>query len=258
MPKWTQADLSKLLEKMRSAVVVKVRALREFVGGVPAEDSRLEGFIEFQMGIVPQRKDGAPTNPAFIECLQRLKKDEIGERNVTPEGGEVEERKVYGVNVIRKSAAGHFILEHQIKAVLKQAASRKGLFMAKKGSKGDLAEFGTVLAVGESLQVKDRPWEIYLRKDGKPITTRFRTMRGHVASPSGSKSIQYEAECAPEGTEFSFELSWPPKKLKENDVVDIVAVATAIGFGSCLSKGYGKFEVLSMETVRTAEKEEKE
>lgn len=248
LKRYTQADLDQILGRIRSKATFKIRFLLPLLGTQPATDKGLEAYIEHHLGIDPLRDNitGKPTNSDFNNTFERIKNEEIGERDLTPEAGEVEEKKVYGINVVRKSAAGPFLLAHMVKAALKQAASRCGFFEKKKGSKGDMAEIGEVVAEGESLQAKDRPWEIYLRKDGKPAKTYFETERGTVSTPSGKKSIQYEAEHVEEGATAEFSFHWPARKLTEEDMAQVAALVTAAALGGARSLSHGKFEVLSL------------
>lgn len=240
---WSNEQLMEILESFRTKVVVKLRLLRPSVGGQPAGDKGLEAFIEHHLNLDPRRgADKKPTNPEFLAAFERIKHEELGEKDTTPETGEVEEKRVYGVNVVRKDERGPYLLEHQVKAMLKQAASRIGIFSAKLGSKGDLAELGTVVACGDSLQDPKEPWKLYWRKDGAPAATSFDTMRGSVSTAQGRKSIQYEAERVMAGGEVEFELRWPPQKLLREDVVKVFAATLAIGLGSALSLGNGRFE----------------
>lgn len=254
LKRYTQADLDQLLGRIRSKAVFVIRFLLPLLGTQPATDAGLTSYIKFHLHIDPQPDaDGKPTNPEFIATFNRIKTEEIGERDVTPEGGEVEEKKVYGINVVRQSKLGPYLLAHQVKAALKQSASRAGFFEKKKGSKGDMAETGEVFAEGESLQDKARPWEIYLRKNGGPAKTYFDTERGSVNTPQGKKSIQYEAEHVEEGTEASFSFHWPARKLTEADMATVAAVATAAALGGARSLSHGKFEVVSL-TIEAPDK----
>lgn len=244
---WSNQDLRKLLEKYRCVLLCTLMFRRECVGGQPATEKGLEAFVQHVFKIDPMRLDGdkknPPTNPEFIAAVERVR-GEIGERDLTPAQGEVEEKKVYGVNVVRQSPLGPFLLEHQIKAALKQSASRLGMFQRMPGSKGDLAELGTVMARGDSLQNPDRPWELYIRKDGRPAKTEFTTLRGSVQTPKGKKSIQYEAEAVEEGATVSFELRWPPDKLTRSHMAEVVAALMVLGIGSARSLGYGQVDVV--------------
>lgn len=247
--KYTQADLDKLLDKSRDSAVVHCRLLRELVGGQPATDKGLEAFIEHHLDINPQRDTSkTPTNPEFIAAFERIKKEELGKKDAAPPEGELEEEKVYGVNNIRSTEHGIYIAAHQIKACIKCAASRLGLFSKSYvGSKGDVVEMGTVMANGQSLLDPARPWEVYLLKNGRGITTRrWTTLRGTVNTPQGKKSIQYDAEVADEGSEFEFKFLWGDFKFTREMFVKAIAATTAIGLGSALSLGYGKFEVIEM------------
>jgi len=256
LKRYTQADLDQLLGRIRSKAIFVIRFLLPLLGTQPATDRGLESYIQYHLGIDPQRgTDDKPTNPEFIATVNRIKTEEIGERDVTPEGGEVEEKKVYGINVVRKSALGPFLLAHMVKAALKQSASRAGFFEKKKGSKGDMAETGEVFAEGASLLNKARPWEIYLCKNGGPAKTYFETERGSVNTPQGKKSIQYEAEHVEEGAEASFSFHWPARKLTEADMATVAAVATAAALGGARSLSHGKYEMVSL-TIESPEKAE--
>lgn len=238
---YTQRDLDKLLEKRRARAVVRCRTLRSIAGGQPASDKGLKAFVEHHLGLEPGSKE-------FEEAAQRIKHEEIGEKETTPEGGELETQEVYQVNCLRSSERGSFVLEHQIKALIKQACSRLDLFVKKRGSKGDVAELGTVRAHGVSLQDPDRPWEIYLRdKNGEPAGTAWAAICGSVSTPKGKKSIMHHTEISEESAEFEFEFLWKSSKLGKNDFLMVMAAATQIGLGSCQSLGYGKFEVVEME-----------
>jgi len=242
---YTQDDLDALMEKTRAKAIVECEFLRECAGGVPAGEKGLAAFVEHHLGLVPD-------TPDFEDAIKRIEKEEIGERETTEEGGEVDTASVYQVNIIRHSEHGAYLADHQIKALLKQSASRMGIFSAKGkiGSKGDLAEMGTVLAYGDSLQDPTRPWEIHLRNGDGAASTRYQEISGSVNSPKGKKSILHHTEVAAEGSRFSFALLWPETKLKSDDLVATIAAATQIGLGSCLSLGYGRFRVNNLEIIK--------
>lgn len=238
---YSQGDMDAILGKRRARARIRCRAIRPIAGGQPAGDKGLRSFVEHHLGLEPGSKD-------FEDAVKRISEEEIGEVDVTAEGGEVETKEVYQVNCIRKSKIGPFLLEHQVKAMLKQAASRMGIFKKKIGSKGDLAEMGTVRAAGASLMDPKRPWEIYLLAGSKkPAATHWEKISGSVNTPKGKKSIMHHTEVTQEGAEFEFEVDWMPTKLKKADFLALVAAATQIGIGSCQSLGYGKWEVVEMD-----------
>ena len=238
----TQADLDLMLQPYLGLATVHARLERETAGGQPAGENGLKAFVEHHLHLTPD-------TPEFDQALWRIMHEEIGEKETTPEGGEVETAEVYQVNVIRKTEHGPYVLEHMIKALLKQAASRMGLFQAKGkvGSKGDMSELGIVRAVGESLRDPARPWEIYLRKNGGPVPTRYQTISGSVGTPKGKKSIQHETEVTEEKAELRFSFQWYDKRLTSEDIALIFAAASHIGLGSCLALGYGRLEILDLQ-----------
>jgi hypothetical protein len=240
--KYTAKQLNNLLEARRGRAVVHCKFVRPHAGGIPADEKGVCGFVEHHLKLVPETKE-------FKEAVKRIMEEEIGSSNTTPEEGELEDEHVYQLNVIRRNGHGPYLLEHMIKAAMKVAASKLGIFQAKRGSKGDMAEVGTVLAYGKSLQNPQRPWEIYLHKKGKPVKTHYQKIQGSVNTPKGRKSVQHHTEITEEGVEFSFEFRWMENKLKASDIPKILATARVVGIGSCRSLGYGEFEVLSLEVA---------
>ena len=185
-------DLGELLEKKRGQAIVRCRMLKPFVGGIAAGPEGISRFVQHQVGIPED-------SPEHDKAVKRIIAEEIGSRDITPEGGELKDQKVYGINVIRKSEHGYFGLGHMIVACLKVSASKLGLFVSKKGSKGDMAEMGTALAYGASLRNPEKPWEIYLvDKDGNPLAAEFHKISGTVSTPSGRKSIVHHSEVIPD------------------------------------------------------------
>ena len=243
MSKYTQKDLDKRFESKRGSLVAKCRFLTPFCGGQPADEKGLRAFIVHHLGL---QED----TPEFDKAFARINDEEIGERDLTPGEGEIKEEEVYAINVIRQDDVGPYLMAHQIQALLKQAASRLDLYTAKKGSKGDMAEMGSVFAHGESNQSDDRR-KVYLRNGEGKAETYFEIERGCVTSSQGRKSIMTHVEHAPIGTHFEFEFRWLPRKnnVSEDVMVTVMGGATAVGLGSVLSLGHGSFEVLEMEVV---------
>ena len=190
-----------------------------------------------------------PNTSEFNSCLERIKTAEAG-INTTPPEGEVEEESSYSVSIIRRHNDWRWIAEHQIKALLKQAASRVGIFVAKKGSKGDIAEMTAIKASGASVCDPEAWWKIGLydlsEAEEKPATSEFICTKGQVSGASGKRSIVTYAECVRNGY-LSFDICWPPNKIKEKEMITILAAASQIGLGSELSLGNGKFEIVSAE-----------
>ena len=239
---YDQATLTDMLNEKRAKAHVICRMLRPLAGGQPADEKGLKAFVQHHLKLLPG-------TPEFDEAVKRIQIEEIGTKETTPENGEVETAKTYAVNVIRRSEKGPFILDHMVKAMLKQSASRLGLFATKGkvGSKGDMAELGTIVACGESLQAQDRPWEIYLRVNGGPAVTEYHKISGSVGTPKGRMSIQHHTEVALPPATFEFNLFWPAKKLTGEDMALIMAAATQIGIGSVKSLDYARFEIVDLD-----------
>lgn len=244
---YTGAEVKDLLEQRRSSAIVECRVNYGLVGGLPATGAGLEAFVKHHLKLDPDSK-------AFTEAVQRIAHEEVGERETTPEGGEVPTSEVYAVNNIRyHRGIGPYIMGHQVIALLKQSASRLGIYSQRKGpggmgSRGDIAEFGSVLAAGVSLQEPDRPWNIHLRNSngGGRAVTEWHKLSGTVNTSQGKKAIMHHSEVALAGTLYSWEFRWPGERLDGQDIALIVAGAAEIGQGSCLSLGYGEFEILKL------------
>jgi len=241
---YTHEDLVAILNEARSSMHLHIEFERVLAGSQPADDKGLTDFIKHQLGINPD------TNPReFNECLARIRNEEIKETDITPAHGEVHEEKVYGVIVFRRSDHGPFILDHQIKALLKAACTRMGVFEKPKGSKGDIVEMSAIVATGASLRNPARPWEVYITDaEGKPATTHFEIVRGTITGASGQKlSIVHHTEFAPEGSHLDFIVKWAHRKFTADLWPKVIAAAMQIGLGAIKNRQYGRFRVLKME-----------
>ncbi len=230
------ADLRKRYDNFTAKCIADCSFSTELVGGVPGNREGVTAFVKHHLKLEGE---------AAEEAIARIMREEIGERAVPSETGELQEKLSYGINVIRRDENGPFLGAHMAKACLKNAASRLAIFQQKRGSKGDLSEMGQLLAAGISALPHASPYNIYLRTpDGsKPCQTAFDTLRGRVQSPQGSKSIVNDVETAPVGTRFSFQFQFLPTKVTRDDIADIFASAMIIGLGSAKSFERGKFSI---------------
>lgn len=234
-------DLRKRYEDLTVSVIAQCTFATESVGGQPAGPEGVRAFAQHHLELKGKELD---------EAVARILKEEIGERDITPEGGELKEKLTYGINVIRRDAIGPWLGSWMPKACLKAAASRLGYFTGIRGLKGDMAEFGSVQAVGLSLRDETHPERIYLVDAEKniPVTTYFKRFPGRVSGPSGSKSIIHDSECVPPGTRFAFEYRFKGDRFTkpQEQVADIFAVAMIIGLGSVKAVDCGKFSINSL------------
>jgi hypothetical protein len=242
-------QLRKRYEDKTQLAIVSCVLSSELVGGMSATRAGVEVFVKHHMKLEGE---------AAEKEVSRIMSEEIGERDVAPEEGELREKRLYGINVLRRSEHGPWLKDHMFKAALKAAASRIGIFEKKKGSKGDVAELGEVKAWGVSLVEADHPERVYLRtKDGKkPAPTYFDEKKGRVTSPQGSKSIVTQSECVAPGAVFEFAVRFGDKKLSKPDVLDMFAMAMTIGLGSAKAFECGKFRITNLE-YQDVEKEAK-
>lgn len=242
---FTLSDLRKRYDSFTARCVADCSFSTELVGGVPGNREGVEAFVRHHLKLEGQDAEDA---------VARIMRDEIGEKAVPSETGELQEKLSYGINVIRRDTYGPYLGAHMAKACLKNAASRLAIFTQKRGAKGDMSEMGSLLAAGVSALPGTSPYNIYLRTpDGSaPCETQFDTLRGRVQSPQGSKSIVNDVETAPVGTRFSFQFQYMPSKITKEDIVDVFASAMVIGLGSAKSFERGKFSInkLTFEAAR--------
>jgi hypothetical protein len=234
----SQFDLTSLQSKyqdMTGEATAFCKLRTTLVGGMPATETGIQAFIRHYLKL-----DGEDAAIA----LSRLTKQEIGKRDIAPPEAELLELSDYNICVIRRSEFGPWLGDWMIKACLKAAASRVGLYVAKKGTKGDIAEMGSVMALGTSLADADNPQQVHLvDASDNPAQTSFQEFRGRISTPQGSLNIVNHKEVAPAGTRFAFAFRWYNGKIKENDIANIFAAAMNIGLGSAKSFENGKFSV---------------
>lgn len=256
-------NLLKHYEEMTSSVRCLCTAVTEIVGGQPADDKGLEQFVRYHLKLVDQVD--------VAHAIDRIRNTEV--KDVTPDEGEVHEEKIYCVKALRHDIFGPYLGDWMIKACIKQAASRTGLFTRQRGSKGNFAEAGRVLAVGHSWRGSaadtgdwdaqqrlihfyagdevDEVGEVEPNDANAPIplpskiTSQlyWKEFRGRVNGPSGAVSILHHSECVPAGAKFSFEFRFVRGKLSQSEMEDVLAMMTNMGIGSARSLERGKFRI---------------
>lgn len=234
--RFTYEDLEKRYSEMTASVTCLCQAVTPFVGGVTASPAGVQAFIRHHLHI----EDPAEAQKAY----DRICKEEIGQRDIAPETGELKEQLTYGINVIRRTERGPYLGNWMIHANIKTAMSRLHMFSEMKGTKGNVAEGGIVTPSGIS-RMDDRPDCVYLMEaEGKPVQTYFEEFKGRVSSPKGSVSVIHHSECVPPGTLFEYEFRFLRGKLTDNDIQDCMALSMIVGIGSVKSLGNGKFRIL--------------
>lgn len=251
MPQFTY-DTDELKEMLDAKMAmskarVKLRFISEYVGGQPASEDGVRAFAEHHLHLTGQSLDDA---------VKRILGEEVQQKS----GGtdEVDEKESYGLNVIRRTADGHaYVGTWQVRAMLKAAASRLGIFAKKVGSKGDMSEGMIVAPDGDSELGTHQ--QIVLVKDGAPLAERtYRKFMGSVGTAKGRMSIVHDSEVAPVGSEISVRVEWPSAKISADDMATIWALGQRVGLGSVKALESGRFEIVSMEIIEPekAKKEE--
>ena len=231
-------------ERMATANVV-LSFTTDYAGGQPADEKAVRAFAEHHLGLAGQELEDA---------TKRILREEVGEKDTTGTDAkgnpnEVDERESYGLCVVRRNGCGWcWVGTWQVRAMLKQAASRLGLFAAKGkvGSKGDLSEAMLIRAAGPSdMQQCDA---IGVVVDRRPYSGRkYQKFMGSVQTPQGRKSIVCDHEMLPIGAELHFTVQWPSGRIKADDMARIFALSRRIGLGSVKAMERGRFAVKLLE-----------
>jgi len=231
-------ELNMIYQDTTTQVVVECEFTTEMVGGQPAGDKELEAFCIHHLK-VPENELKA--------AMARIKDEELGEKDsVQAPLDEIKERESYGVNVIRRDENGPWIGTWMVKAMMKAAASRQGIFMKKRGSKGDMAEMSRILGHGKSKKSEARDRIHLYMPDGKPVETSFKEFMGSVGTPQGRTSIKHHSEIVMPGVRFSYEWRVPPIRIKLDQIKMIMAVISEFGIGSVKAMERGKIKVVKL------------
>lgn len=229
-------DLNERYQEITGLARCECSLATELVGGQPADENGVRAFVQHHLHLVGEDAETA---------IKRILKEELGERDVAPQEGELTEKQVYGVNAVRRTQHGPFLGNWMIKACFKQAASRLDIFRQLRGTKGDFSEAGQVLAVGVSLLDPGHPEQIYMLAPNAnlPAPTYWAEFMGRVSTPHGAKSIIHHSECIAPGTRFAWEMRFLSNRVNEDDVRDVLALMMVVGLGSARSLERGKFKI---------------
>lgn len=244
----TQDEITQGFELYTHRLHFECTLSRELVGGLPATREGIEAFAQYQMEILSEEEKNS--------AVARIMTDELGlkpgeEVNITPPEGELDEKLVGQVNVLRTHPDhGPWVGDWMVKAALKQTASRIGIWVLRRGSKGDMSEGARVFATGNSALEKDfHPERIYLRNsenDG-PAKIFWQTFRGRIQSPNGPTSIVTHAMCVEPGARFEFDYLFLGDKMEDEDIRKIVYFLGNTGLGSSRAMERGKIIINRVE-----------
>jgi len=226
-------ELEAIYQGITLAVEAECEFTTKYVGGQPADEKGLEAFCRHHLKL---------SDDEIPSAMARISRDELIK---SKEGDEVEERESYGVNVIRRCEKGPWIGNWQIKACIKCACSRLGLFAKKKGAKGDMSHLGKIEAIGNSLWCPIDS-HVHMYNGNGPVGTTFEKFMGSVQGPTGRVSIVHDSEIVEPGTKFAFRLRVPPLQFDETAIKLIFSTIGVIGLGSVKALENGKFKVLSL------------
>jgi hypothetical protein len=255
-------DFAARFENLTNMARLEVEFTSNLTGGQPATRDGITEYVIHHLAKTnaglrrenPKWTKGARKEKRYFltdegeSAVARIVNEEVGTEDVAPDTGELEDEKTYAVNVLRWTNGSPWLGDWQIKACIKQAASRLGYFVKKKGSKGDLAEGGRVLPVDASERGSDHRVHL-IHPEGPDGWERREWNRifGRVQTPSGGQSIVTDAEVAPIGTRLFFEYRWARGKIGEEEILNTFTLAQNCGFGSAKSLERGRFKILQME-----------
>src|SRR6185312_11772783 len=123
MTKYTFNDLEDRYQSLTGFVKCSCVFSTELVGGQPADEAAIRAFATHHLGITdPKELDSA---------VRRILKEEVGEKDVRPPEGELDEKQVYGVRVVRRTLQGPYLGNWMVKACITQAASASEMTQTK-------------------------------------------------------------------------------------------------------------------------------
>jgi len=249
-----RAEMERVFQGNLSLAAVRLRFTSDYVGGQPAMKKGVEGFVHHHLGLTGDEAENA---------VARILGEEV---RIDKPGDEVQEKISYALNVIRRNEAGiAYLGTWQLRAMIKQSASRLGLFVAKgkMGSKGDLSEAMLIKPdgpsdIGHHQQIGFcQPTEDEAGSDEMFKERIFQRFNGSVSTPKGRTSIQHDSEIAPTGCELHATIEWPSKKISGPDMAAILSLGQRIGLGSVKSLEHGRFFVMSL-SIQTPDKPKKD
>lgn len=195
MTRFNYEDLAARYAALTGVVRCDCIFATQLVGGQPASEEGIKAYVAHHLQL---------QGPEAEEAVKRILHEEVGETNVPSMEGELQEKRIYGVNALRRTELGPFLGNWMVKACFKQAASRLNIFRQNRGSKGDFSEAGQVLALGASLLESEHPERIYLLSpDGtSPAKTHWETFMGRLVLHKGLNRSHMKANCVKKGRGF--------------------------------------------------------
>ena len=220
-------------EKLNDKFDVRLRFRNRLIGGIPAVDASDE--------------EGSKN------LLRAWLRRNLAEK-VTDEELEAEVEKTYAeayadaeeatTQTFKADDAGLYIEGRQVKAMIREAASRLGYNRPVKGQRPSLRQ-----DLHEALHVDDD--KIYLQRNDEFLTEPdgYEVRPIHVMGPQGPRSaIKRSAYAEQVECQFTVRIL-NMVKLGEEELRNILAFAQDLGLGADRSQGHGKFEVIEFEAL---------
>lgn len=193
---------------------VKLKFRERVYGGIPKTEKMIENYVSSKFGV--ENVDLAEELKKEVDLVEETEKVSCG---------------------FRRDNGRPFLGDYQLKALLKQSATRLRLTTKKKGSKQDLTDG---LFVNRKL---------FFTKDGEPVmdVDGSEEFCGHVQTRKGKRSILKQSEYI-EGGELAFTIRVIKGGLvSAKNIKDLLLLGQEIGLGSNRSFESGKYDLLVCE-----------
>lgn len=228
----TAAKFQQIREQLNNKYRVTIRTTHRLIGGIPAvnvgdDKSRniMESWLRKSLG----------------DKLTEEELAELTDKSFDEAASEAEEESS---TTFKSNDNGIYIEGRQVKAMLKEAASRLGYGKAVKGSRPSLRQ-----DLHEALHVDENA--IPIMRDGQYVTEPdgYEARSIHVMTAQGPRtSIKKTAHV--NNAELSFTVRiLNMVALKEEHLINILAFGQDLGIGADRSQGNGKFEVIDFEHI---------
>lgn len=223
---------------------VKLQVTDLLLGGLPKDPELIKGFLE---GRAKKARTPEEKEQLTKKIAKEIKQKENGEIDYVKE-----EEKSW--TTFKSDETGLYIEERQIKALLREAMSTQRL--------SSIPGFRDQINHG----VFTNPDKIHLKREnnGKPEVIKKPDKHvediGHGMSARGPRSFIKRSD-AVEGPAIKFELlvaksQHPSKEIPINTkrLKDMFLLGQSIGLGANRSQGYGKFNLLKFEEIKSKKK----
>jgi len=228
----TAEQFQAIREKLNDKFTVTIRTTHRLIGGIPAvnlSDDKGRDIME------------AWLRKSLAGKLSEEEIAELAEKSFAEAYAETAEE---ASTTFKRDENGIYIECRQIKAMLKEAASRLGYGKAVKGTRPSLRQ-----DIHEALHVDGDA--CYIMRDGQHVTEPdgYEARPIHVMTAMGPRTgIKKTAHVNNAELTFTVRIL-NMVALKEEHLINMLAFGQDLGIGADRSQGNGKFEVINFERI---------